>query len=354
MKTKVNPRHWVVVAVLAMVMILLFFQKGGFDLPVSSASPNVRASGLRAQVPGAGLISSSKTDDQDALRLIIKSFKGRQPALDSMIAKSADKVGAGVAAFFISLDPYYLEQLQAWPDSSICCLLIGAFDPSLENRAKWIQKLKKSDPDGAIAPLMEALLLLEGGKSEDARQAWGMAIQKRKVELPQQEIKSHIHSAWRELGYDDALATALTLRNTSAYSLSSIVELASGKIWNEQISSSRDEEELISAASQQMNFLDMIKRSRQPDSRMDITTMEMEKKILESLPHDAEFGRENFTVADRIGAIQNDQRLLGKNLEQFRTLYSQISPSNLSKYRTIHLLQGEQAARKWLIGIGEN
>ena len=270
--------------------------------------------------------------------------------MDAMIANSSDKLGATVAAVFLSLDDHYLDLLKQYPDSQKACLVLACFGANPADRLEWSRRLKKLDPSNAAGSLAEIVALFHQKKKGEAAALLPELAQQRSIRYSEKEIFSDIHSAWIAMGYDRDKAAELTINNSFTGTATNLFGSSLRAVWKLQTDSG-GEAEKISAASLQLQLVQQFKTDFRGSIATDEATMRWENDALKLLPEDVEYGQDGLTVKDRLAQILEEQKQIGKDIMFVGQTLGSVPEDVMVKYRDKTLLEGEKAARAWIISL---
>ncbi len=310
-------------------------------------APNKKGNSTDVATGATGKNRKQLTAQEKAAALA--NFRSRTN-LDSMIAQSADKLGATVAAVFISLDDHYLEELKKFPDSKTASCVLACLSQSLDDRLEWARRLKQLDPGGGLGPLMEIRSLILMKQSDKALQLMPELLTKKSLNIPETEILSDIRGAWGTMKFSSDEATSQAMNSGAFGSISSAISGTLQNIWEAQtaIESGQDP---IDAAGQQMQLVEMYRNSFRGSLDIEIVAKKMEERILQQLPQDTEYGKENYTVAERLADAKAAHKELSSRIMELGAACEKATPEILGQYQSISFLEGETAGRDWLLRI---
>jgi len=353
MKTRLS---FIAAAVVFVLAALLFFWSSkweGEEKPAGISMIHRRTGGEATTIVGSGSKAAAPQSLKEARQFyqgILAKYSRDTALLDVMVERAAEKEGALVAAFAISMDDKYLKELEKYSSSAKACALLACFADPKESRLEWAKKLT-SLSGGSFGPLMEVDGLLREKRNEEALKLLSGLAAEGKYKIPETEILSDVNTAWQSLGFDLSTSRVLAVNNGVIGSFSSFVEASLDGIWKAQQAEVLTEQELLDAAGVQMGLIENYRISFRPTRSIDYHSRIMEENVLKSLPQDAEYGREGYTIEDHLRDVKAAQQTLHQQSMLLGEAMASASPEVMNQYNDLCYLEGENAARSWLLKV---
>ena len=304
-------------------------------------------------------VSNSSASDVGTLqstnlynRLKDKDFKLKPEQVDSYLNSNKRNAASLLAAYRTTSDTALLsEAMRNFPDDPHVAFE-AAFqkNASPEEQRKWLDILKKSDPDNALANYLSALDYFKSGQTDQAVKEFMAASGKQFEDYTSQRYQDDAE-AYLAAGYSVADAKAAAgwqlllpqLQMTKDVGLD-MIQLAKTYQQNGDSTSAR-------AALQMAIDLGGRYSSPVPGEPVisELVGMALQTIALKAMDPNAQYGDTGQTVQDQINQVQQQREQLTERSNEVETLLPQLSEQDWIVYRDRWLTFGEENAENWVI-----
>ena len=339
------------------------------QLTADNQSLTDKASKRTAQMPRlpapAIQVSNSSDSDLDTLqstnfynRLKDKDFKLKPEQVESYLRASGRSATSLLAAYRTTGDPALLtEAMRNFPDDPQVAFE-AAFRKDIppDEQRKWLDLLKKADPDNALANYFSALDYFNTGQTDQAVKEFMAASGKYFGDYSSQRYQDDLE-AYLAAGYSvaDAKFAAGTqlllpqLQMTKDVGLD-MIELAKSYQQSGDSASAR-------AAMQMAIDLGQRYGTSSPGEPVlsQLVGMSIEIRALSAMDPNAAYGNTGQTVQEQLNRIKRQSDNLKQQSRQVGALLPPMSAQDWMTYNDRWLTLGEQNAYQWVINkYGQN
>lgn len=334
------------------------------QLTADNQSLTDKASRRSTQIPRlpapAIQVSNSATSGVDTLqstnlygRLKDKDFKLKPEQVESYLRLSGRSAASLLAAYRTTSDPALLaEAMRNFPDDPhVAFEAATQKDISPEEQRKWLDVLKKSDPDNALANYLSALDYFKTGQTDQAVKEFMASSSKQFEDFTSQRYEDDTE-AYLSAGYSMADAKYAAgsqlllpqLKMTKDVGLD-MIELAKTYQQNGDADSAQ-------AAFQMAINLGARYSTPSPGQPIisELVGLALQTYALKAMDPNAQYGNTGQTVQDQINQVQQQRSQLGQRADQTEALLPQLSEQDWIIYRDRWMTFGEENAENWVIG----
>jgi RNA polymerase sigma factor (sigma-70 family) len=316
------------------------------------------AHGPRLPAP-AIQVSNSAASDADTLqstnlynRLKDKDFKLKPEQVESYLGSNGRNAASLLAGYRTTSDPALLsEAMRNFPsDPQVAFEAATRKDVSPDEQRKWLDVLKKSDPDNALANYLSALDYFKSGQTDQAVKEFMVASGKQFGDYTSQRYEDDTE-AYLAAGYSvvDAKFAAGSqlllpqLQQTKDLGIA-LVNLAKSYQQNGDTDSAQ-------AAFQMAINLGGRYSNPSPGEPAisQLVGIALQQRTLKAMDPNAAFGNNGQTVQDQLNNLQQQRSQLEQHSSQMETLMPQLTEQDWIVYRDRWMTFGEQNAENWVI-----
>ena len=310
-------------------------------------------------------VSNSSASGTDTLqstnlynRLKDKDFKLTAAQVESYLRTSGRNAASLLAAYRTTSDPALLtEAMRNFPgDPQVAFEAALRKDVSPEEQRKWLDVLKKSDPDNALPNYLSALNDFKMGQTDQAVKEFTAAAGKQFEDYTSQRYQDDTE-AYLAAGYSVADAKYAA---GSQLLLPQLLQTKNvGLAMIDLAKSYQQSGDAASAQAASQMTVDLGARYSTPSPGEPIISqlvgLALETIGLKNMDPNAPYGNSGRTVQDQINQVQQQREQLTQRANQVEALLPQISEQDWIVYRDRWLMFGEQNAGNWVIAkYGQN
>lgn len=255
-----------------------------------------------------------------------------------------------LGAFHASRDNAQLQEAkEQFPDDPRVEFVAATESPSPEERRKWIDALKQSAPDNALANYLSAAEYFKAGQTGPALQEVQAAVNK-SIQDYQLNALQNAEEAYRSAGYSEADARTIASVDLLLPDLGAYKNVGYGLA--DLANSYWQAGDTTSAQASLQLALDLAQRLNVPAPLTMIQTMvalAIEQKALGAMDPNAVDGGGNQTVQSQLAAVtQQRDSILALN-QQWAALLPRITDQDVVNFFQREWSFGEQAAEQWVV-----
>ncbi len=310
-------------------------------------------------------VSNSSASGTDTLqstnlynRLKDKDFKLTAAQVESYLRTSGRNAASLLAAYRTTSDPALLtEAMRNFPDDpQVAFEAALRKDVSPEEQRKWLDVLKKSDPDNALPNYLSALNDFKMGQTDQAVKEFTAAAGKQFEDYTSQRYQDDTE-AYLAAGY--SVADAKYAAGSQLLLPQLLQTKNAGLAMIDLAKSYQQSGDAASAQAASQMTVDLGARYSTPSPGEPIISqlvgLALETIGLKNMDPNAPYGNSGQTVQDQINQVQQQREQLTQRANQVEALLPQISEQDWIVYRDRWLMFGEQNAENWVIAkYGQN
>lgn len=352
-------------AAAALVVGLLMLVKRGTPSPplvepLTKVNPlaQSREAWLRTRVPEEMPPDSTVlvTNDPAATNLYARLVNGDLPKvslaqLETYLAQSRRNADALLGALQASGDDALLKEAkEKFPDDPRVQFAAAYKADSPEERQRWLEKLKQSDPGNALADYLLAAEHFKAGQAQQALQEVAAAAAKPAMENYLVDFIQNAEEAYRAAGYSDAEAKAVASSSALLPELANMkrvgVDLAE---LAKRYQQAGDETSAQAVLEMGLNLGRRLGESPQTTLIEELVGIAIQRLTLNAMNPNAPYGDTGQTVQDQIDALKARRQVYKELTSKSQPILTGMSDQDLSHYFDRIKLHGETAALRWVI-----
>ena len=333
------------------------------QLSADNQSLAEKASQRSAQIPHlpapAIQVSNSAASDMDSLqstnlygRLINKDLALKPEQLEGYLRASGRDAASLLAAYRTTRDPALLaEAKQNFPnDPQVAFEALFRTNATPEDQRHWLDVLKKTAPENALANYLSALNYFKTGQTDEAVKEFMAASGKQFDDFTSQRYEDDTE-AYLAAGYSMADAKAGAgfqlllpqLLQTKNLGLD-MIDLAKTYQQNGDSASAQ-------AALQMVINLGARYSTPSPGEPLisELVGLALQRYALKTMDPTAAYGNAGQTVQDQINQVQQQRDQLNQRADQVTALLPQMTEQDWIIYRDRWMSFGEQNAGDWVV-----
>ena len=291
-------------------------------------------------------------------RLKDKDFKLKLEQVESYLRSNGRSAASLLAAYRTTSDPALLsEAMRNFPDNpQVAFEAALRKDVSPEEQRRWIDALKKSDPDNALANYLSALDYFKTGQTDQAVKEF-MAASGKGFEDYTSDRYQDDAEAYLAAGY------SMTDAKFAAGSQLLLPQLQQNKdVGVDMIDLAKSYQQAGDNASAQAALqmvIDLGARysnsSPGEPAVSQLFGLALQIRALMAMDPNALYGSTGQTVQDQLNQVQQQKQQLQQRSTEAGQLMSSLSGEDWTIYHDRWLMFGEQNAENWVIGkYGQN
>lgn len=356
----------IIIGVLVVVSILGFFALNRRSEPLPVEQPvtenlatverNVtRRTRVQEEIPSPPTLDSA-TNETISTNLWLRLANGDVPRvsreqLEPFLAKNHRNVEALLGALRASGDDELLKEAkERFPNDPRVQFAAAFKTESPEERQQWLEKLKQSDPNNALANYLLAGEHLKSGKAEQALQEITAASSRRGVDNYLVDFIQSAEEAYRASGHTDAEAKA------SAGISALLPEQAKLKqVGLELVELARryqqvgDESSAQSLLQMGLNLGRRLNETPQVTLIQELVGIAIERIALNAMNLNAPIGDSGQTVQNQIDALAARRAAYKELTSKTTPILESMSDEDVAHYFDRAKLCGEVAALRWVM-----
>jgi RNA polymerase sigma factor (sigma-70 family) len=304
-------------------------------------------------------VSNSSASDVDTLqstnlygRLKDKNFKLRPEQVESYLNSNKRSAASLLAAYRTTSDPALLsEAMRNFPNNpQVAFEAAMQKDISPEEQRKWLDVLKKSDSDNALANYLSALDYFKTGQSDQAVKEFMAASGKQFEDYTSQRYQDDTE-AYLAAGYSVADAKFAAGSQLLLPQLKMTKDLGLDMI--DLAKSYQQNADSTSAQAAFQMAINLGARYSTPTAGepviSELVGLALQTYALRAMDPNAQYGNTGQTVQDQINQVQQQREQLTQRSNEVETLLPQISEQDWIAYRDRWMQFGEENAENWVI-----
>lgn len=305
-------------------------------------------------------VSNAVASDPESLestnlysRLINKDLTLKPEQLEGYLSASGRNADSLLAAYRTMRDPALLaEAKRNFPDDPHV-----AFEAALEKdvtpeeQRKWLDVLKKSDPNNALANYLSALNYFNTGKNDQAVKEFTAAAGKPFDDFTSQRYEDDTE-AYLAAGYSMADAKAGAGFQLLLPQLLQTKNVGLDMINLAKTYQQNGDSDSAQAALQMVINLGSRYSTPSPGEPVisELVGLALQRYALKTMDPTAPYGNSGQTVQDQINQVNQHYSQITQRSDQIDTLLPQMSEQDWIIYRDRWMTFGEENAGNWLIG----
>lgn len=253
------------------------------------------------------------------------------------------------AAFLLSGDPLFLEELHRFPDSPLALAMIARESGGTKEAKVAAQRLASLFPENPQGHYWSACLAAKDGDIDAAISSLDkLQDLPGSLDVLGSSVNDEMLGALGTLGYDKIESFAYLYHRTQW--LQSF-QASTRELTSRLATSLRKlpEEKQAERAATVIGLFRRLNDSKQETQPlMAMTQMANERSVLEKLPPDFGYG-DSGTVADRLSELKSTLKDESQKMELEMPALQQAEPKVVDEYFAIFQKDGSAAAREWLL-----
>jgi hypothetical protein len=244
------------------------------------------------------------------------------------------------------------EALQKYPnDPRVNFAAAVNKDFSPEERRQWLDALKQSAPDNALANYLSARAYFSSGQTDQAVGELIAASAKPEFKDYSSEFVQNAEEAFLAAGYSVAEAKTLSTTGLPLPQLGAIRELGADMV-NLANSYRQGGDEASAQATLQMaaNLGQGYRAASAEQMVTQFVGFAVEKQALQSMDVASPYGDSGQTVQDRINQLTQQRAELGELTQQVSPILEKMPDQDWVSFNDRLVKFGEEAAMRWLAG----
>jgi len=363
MKSKVSA--FVVAITLGLGLILLISRDDSTQLPAHTvesddSSPAVeRAPGFSPPV----VVSGESPDSREAItnlpavtNLYVRLSEGDIPRvsleqLEGYLTQNRRCVDALLGALRASGDESLLNEAQErFPDDPRVQFAAAHKAESPEERQRWLEKFKESDPGNALPDYLLAAEHFKSGQSEQALQEIAAASAKPAVENYLLDFMQNAEEAYMGAGF-----SADTAKSTAATSALLPEQAKLKQVGRDLVDLAKRYQQAGDEASAQavlemgLNLGRRLDQSPQTTVIQELVGIAIERLALNAMKPDASYGGTGLTVQNQLDALDARRKSYKELTSKSDPILRTMSDQDLARYFDRVKIFGDVAAMRWVI-----
>jgi hypothetical protein len=313
--------------------------------------PTPRLPAPRVQVAASPSENLSATNLYEKLK--DKELKLGAEQIEPYLEANGRNAASLLAAFRTTGDSAHLEEaMQKYPnDPQVAFEAAFRTEAAPEERRRWLDAFKKSDPDNALANYLSALEHFKSGETDQAVQEIIAAAEKPFHDYTPERYQDDAE-AYLAAGFSVADAKTASSLRLLLPQLAQMRDLSLNMI--ELAKSYRQSGDDASAQAALQMTIDLGQRYSTPSPGeagiSQLVGLAIEGMALKAMDASSAYGTGGQTVQDRLNQLAQHRAELEARLRQTETLFPKMTEQDWISYRDRWMMFGEEAAARWLIG----
>jgi hypothetical protein len=310
----------------------------------------------RMQVPAP--IVESPAEEVQATNIITLLRAGKelprvslaqiQPYLEANHRSAASLL----AAFRVTSDPTLLQEArEKFPNDPQVAFAAMYQNGSPEERRQWLDNLKQSAPDNALANYLSAFDHFNSGRADQAVQDLTAAAGKPKWQDYSMDSIQSTEEAYRAAGYSEAEAKAAAVMGQPLPQLKELKDL--GRNLSELANSYRQAGDEASAQAALQIGLGLGQRLEDPSARSPLVNnlvgLAIEQQILSTMDPASPYDNAGHTVKDQLDELARRRTALADLSKNTSGVIEKLSDQDLITYLDRQKTFGAQNALQWVL-----
>jgi RNA polymerase sigma factor (sigma-70 family) len=323
----------------------------------SATLPRLPAPAMRASIA-----TTVSTENLDRTNLIARVLKGEWPKLtpeqiEAYLSENRRNAGSLLAVFRATDDKSFLKEAEEkYPNDPRVAYAAVFKSDSPEERRQWLDQLKQSAPDNAMATYLSALDYFKSGQTDQAVQELTATSGKTQFQDYSWDFVQNAEEAWRAAGYSEG-----ETRMVATWQLM-LPQLAELKGLNDNIVTLANSYRQAGdeASAQAMTQMDQNLGQRLDSS---VTTplvsqlvgIAIEQNALGTMDPASPYGDSGQTVKDYLDQLTQERTSIHDLVKQVESLQETMTPQDWINYNDRTRTFGEVNAIHWLLNkYGQN
>ena len=285
-------------------------------------------------------------------RLKDKQGKLTEEQVESYLKASRRNAASLLAAYRTTGDPALLDEAaQKFPnDPQVAFEAVFKQDATPEDRRRWLESFKKSDPENALGFYLSALDYFRSGRTDQAVQELLSTSDKPFLDYTAQRYQDDTE-AYLSAGYSVADAKTTAGMQLLLPQLKQLKELGLDMV--ELSKSYRQAGDDASAQTALQMMINLAERYANPSpgeaTVSQLVGLHLEGIALNTMDPASSYGDSGQTVQDRLNQLLRQRTDLEERNRQAETIFPNVSDQDWISYRDRWLMFGENNAVSWLI-----
>jgi RNA polymerase sigma factor (sigma-70 family) len=325
----------------------------------SQASRLAGATGPRLPAPAVQLSTDPAGVSVDTLqstnlydRFKDGNVKLTAQQLESYLRANRRSAASLLAAYRTSKDPALLQEaMRNFPDDpQVAFEASMRSDATAEDRRKWLDVFKKSDPDNALANYLSALDNFKAGDTDDAIKEFTAASNKQFEDYTSERYQDD-SEAYMAAGYSVADAKAVAGLQLLLPQLQQVKDLGHDFVDLSKSYQQAGDSASAQAALQMAISLGERYATSTPGepSISQLVGIALEQYALKNMDPNSAYGVNGQTVQDRLNQVAQQRAALEERCRKVEAIAPTMADQDWINYRDRWLMFGEQNAENWVI-----
>jgi RNA polymerase sigma factor (sigma-70 family) len=314
--------------------------------------PRLPAPAIQVPDPKAASVPDTLQSTNLYNRLKDKDFKLTAEQLESYLKSNGRNAASLLAAYRTTSDPALLaEAMRNFPDDPHVAFE-AAFrkDASPEQQRQWLDTLKKSDPDNALANYLSALDYFKTGQTDQAVKEFMAAAGKQFQDYTSERVEDDTE-AYLAAGYSEADATFAAGSQLLLPQLKQTRDLGLDMIDLAKSYQQAGDSDSAQAALQMAISLGARYTNTSPGVPVisQLVGQAVQILALKTMDPNAPYGNSGQTVQDQLNQLLQQKQQMQQRASQVEALEPGLSEQDWITYRDRWLMFGEQNAGNWVL-----
>jgi hypothetical protein len=324
--------------------------------PVPVVSPQRDISGHTRFREDNSAVSPSETTQVASSNLYAQIAAGNIPRvsreqLEPFLARNRRSVEALLGALRASGDESLLaEAKEKFPNDPRVQFAAAFQSQSAEERREWLEKMKQSDPDNALANYLIASEHSKAGQTDQALQEINAATGKHGFENYLLDFIQNAEEAYQASGYSGAEAKAIASISALLPEQTKFKELGANLVeLAKRYQQAGDEASAQAALQMGLDLGHRLDQAPQLTLIQELVGMSIERKALEAMNPNAPYDSTGQTVQEHLDALTARRKTYQELTTQSDPILTSMSDEELANYFDRFRLFGDVAAMRWVI-----
>jgi hypothetical protein len=271
--------------------------------------------------------------------------------LEPYLARNQRSAEALLGALRASGDETFLaEAKEKFPNDPRVQFAAAFKSDSAEERRQWLDKIKQSDPDNALANYLLAGEQWKAGQTDQALQEIKAAAGKRGFENYMLDAMQNAEEAYQAGGYSAAEAKTIAAMTAPLPEPATLKELGVNLVeLAQRYQQSGDAASAQAALQMGLDLGHRLDRSSQVTVLQELVGMAIERKVLEAMDRNAPYGSMGQTVQQQLDALTARRQTYRELTTRSDLTLMNMSDEEVANYYDRFSVFGDVAAMRWAI-----
>jgi tetratricopeptide (TPR) repeat protein len=271
--------------------------------------------------------------------------------LEPYLARNQRSVEALLGALRASGDDAFLtEAKEKFPNDPRVQFAAAFKSESAEERQKWLEKLKQSDPDNALANYLLASEYSKAGQTVQALQEINAAAGKRGFENYMVDAMQNAEEAYQAGGYSAPEAKAIAAMTAPLPEPARLKELGATLVGlAQQYQQAGDATSAQGLLQMSLELGHRLDQSPQVTVLQELVGMAIERKALEAMDPKTPYGSTGQKVQDQLDALTARRNTYRELTTRSDLTLMSMSDEEVANYYDRFTVFGDVAAMRWAI-----